>query len=247
MSEFAKIRLQNDIQRKYYECRTLKQNKRMLPTNSNYIRRHVQKFIKFSNLNKNELILDVGCGMGKYTIPLVNAGYNVSGLDLSPYLLKELEKNINDNAKIPVYCEDLLNPIPELKEKFDVITGFFMLHHLIDIEKAFLAIHHYLKPGGKMVFLDVNPFCPLYYFQITLAPTMRWKAEKGILNITQHRLKKCAKNTGFYDFKSEFFGMLPPFLANTSFGASLEGKIEQFEFLNCINAFQLFSAVKNNK
>lgn len=31
-----------------------------------------------------------------------------------------------------------------------------------------------------MAFLEPNAFNPLYYFQITLTPEMRWEGEKGI-------------------------------------------------------------------
>ena len=38
--------------------------------------------------------LDIGCGMGKFTIPLASQAYQIDGLDISPYLLRELENQI---------------------------------------------------------------------------------------------------------------------------------------------------------
>jgi len=40
------------------------------------------------HLTADGLVLDLGCGNGRHTVPLWKAGYNVIGLDISPCLLQ---------------------------------------------------------------------------------------------------------------------------------------------------------------
>ena len=124
----------NAIQREYYESRSDQQNWRMQPGTTPYIANHVERFIKFAALSKTENILDVGCGMGKFTIPLAHLGYNMEGLDLSPVLLDSLNSQSGQSVNIPTHQADILSPPDFLNNRFDKVTGFFMLHHLIDIE-----------------------------------------------------------------------------------------------------------------
>jgi len=172
MNEDIQISSHNKIQREYYETRTTKENWRVTPQLTPYISNHIEKFLAFARLKKNSRILDVGCGMGKFTLLLANMGFKIEGLDLSPMLLEELSKNNDTGHKVPTYCTDILNPPNELIKVFDTITGFFMLHHLLDINIAFKKINSLLKEGGDVIFLDVNPYCILYYFQIVLSPSI---------------------------------------------------------------------------
>lgn len=49
----------------------------------------LDKIFKVHNINS---ILDVACGVGRVSIPLVKLGYNVTGIDYSKYQLKEAKK-----------------------------------------------------------------------------------------------------------------------------------------------------------
>lgn len=240
-----KIEKQNDEQRRYFEERSLKKNARLRPVNSTYVKRHVERLIGFGGISKGDRILDIGCGMGKYTLPLAGEGYFVEGLDLSPYLLAQLQTYTSTGLHIPLHCADILDPIPTLENRFDVVTGFFMLHHLVDIEAAFDAVGYYLKPGGRFVFLDVNPFCPWYYLQITFTPSMRWRVEKGIFNLTKNKLFGYAQAAGYSECESKKFGMLPPLLMNRSLGPALEKIIDKITLFRPVSAFQMFRAIKN--
>ena len=55
-------------------------------------------------LNKDDTVLDVGCGEGSVTIPLAKRVKKVMGLDSSPKMLEYLEKRANDNDIDNIEC-----------------------------------------------------------------------------------------------------------------------------------------------
>lgn len=229
----------NQLQRDYYENREPAQNNRIAVVSTPYINNQLDHMIATAGLSKDQAILDVGCGMGKYTIPLAERGYNVTGLELSPALLDTLNEKAAGRAEIATHQGDILDPDPALWGQFDRIIGFFVLHHLIDIPAAYVSLAKLLKPGGKLVILEPNPLCPLYYLQVTLTPSMSWAAEKGILSLKSRQTRDGLKAAGFEDIALHRFGILPPFLRNRASGAPIETAFNRIPFLRPISAFQL--------
>ena len=232
----------NSYQLAYYENRRPRANHRIAVRSTPYIANHIEKFVAFSGISREQSVLDIGCGMGKYTIPLAQQGYKLEGLDLSQKLLDQLQNNAAERAQIITHCGDILRPDPTLAGRFDHVIGFFVLHHLIDLEETFRRCAQLLRPGGRITFLEPNPYCPLYYAQITFSPTMSWKAEKGILNLTPSRMSQAVGAAGFSDFHLERFGILPPILRNTTSGLRFEQAFEKGHFVRPISAFQLLRA-----
>ncbi|MCP5477937.1 MAG: methyltransferase domain-containing protein [Rhodanobacteraceae bacterium] len=80
-----------------------------------------------------------------------------------------------------MHCGDVGEQLEQLDGSFDAMVGYFMLHHLPELGSYFRKAFTALKPGGRMVFVEPNPWCPLFPIQITLTPGMRWAAEQGNL------------------------------------------------------------------
>lgn len=232
----------NQLQRRYYETRKSEQNHRIAVGASAYIANHLDRMVALSGLSRDEAVLDIGCGMGKYTIPLAERGYDVEGLELSPRLVDTLHREAAGRAAITTHVGDILDPAPDLLGRFDRIVGFFVLHHLIDIPAAFVALTRMLRPGGRIAILEPNPFCPLYYLQITFTPSMSWAAEKGILSLKPRQTRQALSDAGFQDIALHRFGILPPFLRNRRSGAGIEAVFDGMTALRPVAAFQLITA-----
>lgn len=212
----------NDYQREYYSTRPLP---RMTLDQADmpYVRRHVTEVMNALAVEADAQVLDMGCGLGKYTAALADRGVRVTGLDLTPALANELHRLRPD---IPVVVADAAEPPEEFVNGFDAVTGFFFLHHLADVRPVFDAARRVLRNGGVAAFLEPNPAHLPYALQVTFTPGMTWRGEKGIYRMTRRRLESAARAAGFDHVSIRGFGATPPALTNRDWGRALERRIE---------------------
>ncbi|MCZ7573720.1 MAG: methyltransferase domain-containing protein [Ardenticatenaceae bacterium] len=99
-------------------------------------------------------VLDVACGQGRHSIPLAAAGYAVTGLDASPYLLSVARKAA---AAAGVTIEFIEADICEgpATERFDaainMFTAFGYFEDDAQNQRALNAMARALKPGGYLI------------------------------------------------------------------------------------------------
>ena len=99
--------------------------------------------------------------------------------------------------------------------------------------------------GGKIVFLEPNPWNPLYYLRFLFWRDQTWEGEKGYLNMTRRKMFGAMKSAGFKKIQRVRFGFFPPFITSTAWGYFLETRIEKFRPINGVLPFQLFIAEKS--
>ncbi len=95
---------------------------------------------------KNKLLLDAGCGMGRYTAVAAGKGAEIIGLDLSKSVLKAYEK-IRPLPFAHIIQADIMR-LPFREKQFDVIYSLGVLHHTPDARQAFLQLAKRLKENG---------------------------------------------------------------------------------------------------
>jgi SAM-dependent methyltransferase len=231
----------NRRQRAYFEGAP---KRTMVPGDTRYLRRHVDEALAAAALPEGGRVLEIGCGMGRYTLLLARRGIRVEGLDLSPVLLERLQVYHvqGGGAPLPLHCADVTDPPPALAGRFDVVLGFFMLHHLDALDGCFAAVARLLRPGGRAVFLEPNPWNPLYYAQIALTPGMRWRAERGIARMRAPLVFEAFAAAGLVRPSLRRFGFLPPFAANRPTGARAEAVLERIPLWRPMLPFQVFRA-----
>ena len=94
---------------------------------------------------KGKLVLDVGCGMGRFAEVATRWGARVVGVDLSA-AAEVAAKNLASRDFV-AFQADVFS-LPFAAETFDVIYSVGVLHHTPDCEAAVKALDKYLKPGG---------------------------------------------------------------------------------------------------
>ena len=232
-------RCHNDGQRAYFEADV---KPTMVPRDTPYVRRHVREVLDFAGVTPRHRVLEVGCGMGRYTLPLARHGMRLEGLDLSPVLLERLEAYNGGEFEIPLHCADLLEPPAYLEGQFDTVIGFFTLHHLPDLAAGFAGMRRLVKPGGRIVFLEPNAYNPLFYLQVLLTPGMTWSGDRGIFDMRPGLLSSAAAQAGLERTALRRFGFFPPFLANVPWGRRLESLLETLFGWTPFLPFQVFRA-----
>jgi SAM-dependent methyltransferase len=128
---------------------------------------------------------------------------------------------------------------------YDAVIGFFVLHHVHDLDACLEVAARLVRPGGRVAFVEPNPLNPLYYVQITLTPEMRWKGEKGIFKMHDRVLHPAMKRAGLVDVSTRRFGFLPPFVTNLPFGERLESILESVSLWERALPFQLFGGARS--
>lgn len=216
-----------------------KVKKTMIPVESNYVLRHVEEMIGYGQLKRDEHILEVGCGMGKFTLPLLKKGFKITGLDLNAFLLQKLLEYNNNRFPVPLIASDILEIPAEFNERFDRVIGFFTLHHFHHLETYFQAMARVLKPGGEILFIEPNAWNPLYYIQIAFTPTMNWKGDKGVAQMTRKNFVKAAQYADLEVTGLHKYGFFPPFMTNTAWGPKAERVLESFPPFKPVLPFQL--------
>jgi SAM-dependent methyltransferase len=226
----------NDVQRAYF--RPSKPS--MVPSDSPYVQRHLDRLLEFAEIRPGQRVLEIGCGMGRYTIPLLRRRHNVEGIDLSPDQLDRLRSHAPDLDPV-LHCGDVADPPASLHGPFDAVIGFFVLHHVHDLERVMCGLAPLLRPGARLAFLEPNPYNPLYYAQITLTPGMTWAGDGGIVHMRRRPVHRAFRAAGFLDPTLERFGMMPPQAMKHPWGRRLEEVAERWP-LDLVRAFQLFGA-----
>jgi len=114
--------------------------------------RSEQDFIRKTGLHpqdlQGKLVLDVGCGMGRFAEVVTRWGARVIGIDLS-VAAEVAAKNLADRDFVALQAD--VFALPFAQETFDCIYSMGVLHHTPDCEKAVEALPQYLKPGGTLV------------------------------------------------------------------------------------------------
>ena len=231
-------------QKRYFE---INHKKSMQPSDSPYIERQTARVIRWGNLSKKEKIIDIGCGIGKYTLNLHRKGYRIEGLDIAQGLLEQLQKHNSTDRLLPVHCADVAKPPAELSNQFDVAIGFFALHHMFDLQESFRGIAKLLKPGGRLLFLEPNPYNLLYYLQILFTPKMTWQGDKGILKMRSSILFPALRQAAFEELSIRRSGFFPPLIDNLKGALLIEQFLERFPLWNPLLPFQLILAKKKGR
>ncbi len=101
---------------------------------------------------KNKTVLDVGAGTGRLALRLAEHSADVTALDISPEILKILNKKNKRIKTIIADAESL--PFPD--NSFDLITAAFLVVHIKEPKYFFSEAYRVLKPGGLLALTNIN-------------------------------------------------------------------------------------------
>ncbi|WP_315066333.1 bifunctional demethylmenaquinone methyltransferase/2-methoxy-6-polyprenyl-1,4-benzoquinol methylase UbiE [uncultured Clostridium sp.] len=120
-----------------------------------------RKAIKICNIKEGKNVLDLCCGTGQminYECKAVGKNATVIGMDFSQEMLNVCNRRLRqslENYRFKLIKGSILE-LPFKENTFDCITIAFGLRNIQDKSKALSEMYRVLKPGGKVVCLELS-------------------------------------------------------------------------------------------
>ena len=152
--------------------------------------------------NKNK-ILEVACGTGRITIPIIQSGKKVYALDYSSAMLDILKEKAQLNGytkdNLEVFCQDMRNMKFDMKFDIILITSNSINHleKTEDLEKMLTSAYDLLEEGGLLVFDALKP----RFKYLMRNMDEYYDNDEFILSKTGEKIKVCENSK--YDYASQ--------------------------------------------
>lgn len=203
------------------------------------------KFLDDSNLTSKSC-LDLGCGNGRLALSLASLFNSVDGIDLSEVAVSNANMIA---AKLNIknfhgYVCDFTEPT---LKKFDYIFCVNSLHHTESIERMLLNAIHSLKPDGRLVIVENNPFN--IFFQILFIRLKQFKNHFTVpfFLVNRFSLRRLLTKTGFRIIRTRRYAYLPTSLYNRfRFFIAINSILNKIPLINEHHAFTFIIAGKNS-
>jgi SAM-dependent methyltransferase len=104
------------------------------------------------------LILDVGCGMGRFSDVVSRWGGTVVGIDLSR-AVEAAQRNIGGRENVNIAQADIFQ-LPFRDETFDFIFSIGVLHHTPNTKAAFECLPRLLRKNGRIAIWVYTGYSP---------------------------------------------------------------------------------------
>jgi len=115
--------------------------------------------VKVSGIQRNDHILDIGCGTGLLSLKFLDAtDCSITAIDSSPQMLGIFEKKIEKfNLAEKIHClQESAEDMDFKPDQFDIIAATVSLHHVKCKELVIKNIYASLKGGGRFVIGEID-------------------------------------------------------------------------------------------
>ena len=148
--------------------------------------------------------LDVGSGMGLFSIFLTLNGFDVSAIEPDD----ELIERSKDNSKIMnVWCDvrkGKAENIPFEENSFDGVFSSTVLEHVDDWRRALAEMVRVLNPGGVLYLCTTNRQCPIQN-EVNNFPLFPWLPAKLQQRYIQYCMNHRPDKINYTQFPVRFF------------------------------------------
>jgi 2-polyprenyl-3-methyl-5-hydroxy-6-metoxy-1,4-benzoquinol methylase len=186
-------------------------------------RREYAAFFGFAQIPPQSSVLEIGCGTGNYTIPLLLQGHRVTALDIADgavALLRQRAEALGVTNRLRL----IAGPIealsvgaatpPQTDTHFDCVICVDTLHHVPDLAGVVKAMAALVRPGGVWVCLEPNGRFPLWPYYGLINPAFDWEHERGTLACTERSLRAAAEGAGLAGARVRYWQYVPGVLTD---------------------------------
>ncbi len=103
--------------------------------------------------------IDLGCGIGNYSIYFASIGFDVTGIDISPTAIEIAKENANRREiKCNFLVVNVLGNLNEIKSTFDFAYDWELLHHIFPEQRRIYVknVYEILNPGAQYLSVCFN-------------------------------------------------------------------------------------------
>jgi len=112
----------------------------------------LSKIIEYGKINQNSLVLDVGCGTGRFPLAIfAQTKATIYALEPSIHMLKKAAEK--DKPKKISWIQADGQKLPFKNNHFDCVYMTLVIHHIPNKEQALQEIHRTLKQLGKCIIM----------------------------------------------------------------------------------------------
>ena len=121
-------------------------NSELYDNKHDFVAEYGKGLLEFVPQNRNQSILDLGCGTGTLTEGLTNLADTVVGVDSSKNMIKKAKSQYSDITFM--VCDALSLPF---EKQFDVVFSNAVFHWISDHDTLLSNVHKALKPNGVLI------------------------------------------------------------------------------------------------
>jgi ubiquinone/menaquinone biosynthesis C-methylase UbiE len=114
-----------------------------------------EKIISIANLNRNDKVVDLGCGTGFLTNELTKKDVEIIAIDQSENMIEIIERKFQYYKNVSAKIGDG-ESIPLGNESVSKVVANMYIHHIEKPINAFKEVFRVLEEGGKFVFADID-------------------------------------------------------------------------------------------
>lgn len=207
-------------------------------------------FFSFLDSPKNLKLIELGCGYGRFVLPLLNMGYEVTAVDISKSSLMEIQveaKRKSLDKKLNIVESDFTKPM--FLNKFDAAFCISTFHLLAEKEKdrkkILFNLVRSLKPCGTLMLIEPNPLNPFYYPFYLFSSQVSWQVEKYFMKSTEKNLRSIFREMGIANIKVKYVGFLPLRLIDSfPITAFINNAINRTPLFNKFSSFIYIKGIK---
>ena len=148
-------------------------------------------------LDSEEVVGDLGCGTGQVSQWLAPFSDRIIAVDASKEMLRAARERLSGHRHVEIR-QGSLEKLPIQNAELDVAFLLLVLHHVPEPKRALAEAARALKPGGRLLILDMQPHEREDYRQ-TMGHV--W------LGISQKQMKDWLRDASFTSFRWQ---PLPP-------------------------------------
>ena len=138
-------------------------------------------------------LLEIGCGAGNFLVRAADRGFDVTGLEYSPYAAERAKKNLNGRGRVRVGEIALF---ADQHDAYDVCVLCDVIEHVRHPDEFVRQILRLLRPGGAL--LVVTPSLDSWSARVLGSRWMEYKAEH-LYYFTRATITRQLEGAGYTD------------------------------------------------